>query len=141
MESKEKNSTILIHLENNEDLFNSLKLLCKKYKIKNGFILSGIGQLKNINLAFYKKSKGYVSKKYNEIHELLNLSGNICCIQNNYEFHIHAILSNKNMNLIGGHLIEGNVEYTNEIVILKTTIDFKRYFDETSGLKKILIKE
>jgi predicted DNA-binding protein with PD1-like motif len=141
MESKEKNNIILIHLENNEDLFNSLKKLCKKYKIKNGFIISGIGQLKNINLAFYKKNKGYIYKKFNDIHELLHLSGNICCIQNNYEFHIHAILSKKNMNLIGGHLIEGNVEYTNEIVILKTTIDFKRYFDINSGLKKILIKE
>jgi hypothetical protein len=140
MESKEKNSIILINLENDEDLFNSLKILCKKHKIKNGFIISGIGQLKNFTLAFYKKNKGYLSKKFYDIHELLHLSGNICLIQNNYEFHIHAILSNKNMNLIGGHLIEGNVEYTNEVVILKTTIDFTRYFDETSGLKKILIK-
>jgi predicted DNA-binding protein with PD1-like motif len=139
VESKEKNNILFIHLNNDEDLFESLKIICKKHKIKNGFIISGIGQLKNITLGFYQKNNGYLIKKYKDIHELLHLSGNICYIKKNYELHIHAIISNQNMKLIGGHLIEANIEFTNEIILLKTTIDFTRIIDKKSGLKKIII--
>ena len=51
-------------------------------------------------------------------YELLHLSGNICKINTNYEFHIHAILSNEKMKTIGGHLLNAKVEITNEIVIM-----------------------
>jgi len=72
-------------------------------------------------------------------YELLHLSGNICKINTNYEFHIHAILSNEKMETIGGHLLNAKVEITNEIIILKTVVDFSRIIENSSDLKKMVL--
>jgi len=41
---------------------------------------------------------------------------------------------------VGGHLIEGKVEITNEIILLKADIDIKRKFEEKTGLKGMIIE-
>jgi len=139
MQSKEKNNVIVIRLNSNEDFFKSLRIICEKHKIKNGVVLSGIGQLKNFCLGYYKKNSGYLTKKFMNPYELLHLSGNICKINTNNEFHIHAILSNEKMKTIGGHLLNAKVEITNEIIILKIGIDFSRIIENSSGLKKMAL--
>jgi predicted DNA-binding protein with PD1-like motif len=42
------------------------------------------------------------------------------------------------METIGGHLIEGNVEVMNEVVILKIYFNILRILEESSKLKKIV---
>ncbi len=139
MQSILKEDIILIKLNTDDDLFKSLEIICKKYSIKNSIILSGIGQLKKIKIGYYKKNYGYLIKKFNSPHELLNLSGNICKNNKKYDFHIHAILSNDKMKNIGGHLFEAKVNITSEIVILNRFLDFKRIIESDSGLKKMII--
>ncbi len=140
MLSKEKNNIVFIRLNTDEDFFKSLTKICKKHNIINAVILSGVGQLKNFYLGYYKKNSGYLTQKFINPHELLDLSGNIIQDQNIFEFHIHAILSNEKMKSIGGHLINGKVEITNEIILLKTFIQASRNLEKSTGLKKILFK-
>ena len=99
MQSKERNNIIFIQLNTNEDFFESLKIICEKHNIKNGIIISGIGQLKEFCLGYYKNNIGYLTKKYENPHELLYLAGNMCKNNKDYEFHIHATLSNERMKL------------------------------------------
>ena len=140
MISKEYENIIFIKLNSNEYLFDSLKKICKKYKIKNTIILSGIGQLKNFTIGYFNIKSGYIKNNYNKPYELLNLSGNIIKINDNYEFHIHAILSDNKMQAFGGHLFNGKVEITNEIVLLKTYFNASRIYDNSNGLKKLILK-
>ncbi|RLF32363.1 MAG: DNA-binding protein, partial [Thermoplasmata archaeon] len=54
-----------------------------------------------------------------------------------YLLHIHAVLGDENKKTIGGHFINGVINVTGEIVILKTKINAKRVFDKETGLKAL----
>jgi len=52
--------------------------------------------------------------------------------------HLHLSLADKSNSVIGGHLIKGEVQYTNEIVVIKLDqVKLKRKLEESSGLKGI----
>ena len=141
MNSREKDDIIFIVLDSGDDFIPSLNKVCVKHRLDNGIIISGIGQMKKFKLGFYDNRSGYLTSKYHDPHEILHLSGNIFKKSKNcneYEFHIHAILSNEKMETIGGHLIEGNVGVLIEIVIQKTYLNILRVLDKSSNLKKIV---
>lgn len=138
MKSIEKNNIILIRLFSDEDLSEKLMEACKIHKLKTGVILSGIGQLKKVKLGFFKKDKSYSIDEYEQPHELLILSGNISKKKEKYFLHLHVVIANNNKQIIGGHLVEGNVEVTNEIFILKTEINARRDIDVKYGLEQLL---
>lgn len=137
MQSKEKNNLIFIRLLPNEDLHDQLKEVCKKHDVKTAVVLSGIGQLKQFQLGYFKEEGDYASETFNKPYELLSLTGNICFQDGEHLFHFHATLGDENKQVVGGHLIKGIVEITNEIVLLKTPLEVKRKLEETTGLKGI----
>ncbi|MBN2186819.1 MAG: DNA-binding protein [Dehalococcoidia bacterium] len=73
-----------------------------------------------------------------EPHELLSLTGNIFNQEGEYNFHLHAVPGDEGKNVVGGHLMSGQVEVTNEIVLLKTDLEIKRLLEESSGLEGML---
>jgi len=137
MNSIRKNNIILINLNTDEDFFKSITILCKKHKIKNAIILSGIGQLKKITLAYFDKNNKYIIKNFLKPHELIHLSGNIIQNDTDLNFHIHSIISNDKMKTFGGHLMKAEVNITNEIFLLLTDFNITRKIDDITGLKKI----
>lgn len=138
MHSKEKDNLIFIRLSPDKELQEQLKIVCKKHDVKTAVILSGIGQLKQFQLGYFKGEKGdYASETFNKPHELLTLTGNICFQDEEHLFHIHATLGDENKRVIGGHLIKGTVEITNEIILLKTSLKVKRKLEDNTGLKGI----
>jgi predicted DNA-binding protein with PD1-like motif len=137
MKSIRKKNILLIRLDPDEDFLKSLKILCKKHKIKNAIILSAIGQLKKITLAYFDKNNRYITKDFLDAHELIHLSGNIIQNDNDFNFHIHTTISNDKMKSFGGHLMKAEVNITNEIFLLLTDINITRKIDDVTGLKKI----
>jgi len=140
MQTKEKNNLVFIRLFPGEKIFERLEQACRKYEIKTAVVISGIGQLKNIQLGYFKEKGDYTPQRFEKSHELLSLEGNISEQKESYNFHLHVILGDENKKVIGGHLIEGIVEVTNEIVILKTDLDIKRKLEESTGLKGMFLE-
>ena len=95
MKSKEKNNIILIRLFSDEDLCEKLIEVCKIHNLRTGVLLSGIGQLKKVELGFFNKDKNYIIDEYEQPHELLMLSGNICKKEEKYLLHLHVVLANE----------------------------------------------
>lgn len=139
MQSKEKNNLVFIRLFSNEEIFEKLEEACKKHEIKTAIVISGIGQLKNFQLGYFKEKGNYTPQRFEKPHELLSLEGNVSKQEEGYNFHLHAVLGNENKEVVGGHLIEGTVEVTNEIVLLKTDLEFERKLEETTGLKGMFL--
>lgn len=125
MQSKKDKSLILVRLNTDEDLFECLKKVCKKYKIKHALLVSDIGRLKDFELGIYD-GKEYVRLKKSEPHELCSLQGNIVKDGQNYIFHFHAVLFDHKFNPVGGHLFSAKVNITNEIVLIASNIKAKR---------------
>ena len=70
----------------------------------------------------------------------MSLTGNICREDDDYLLHLHAVLGDEKKSVVGGHFIEGKVEITGEIVLLKTNLDVKRKLDEKTGLKNMFLE-
>jgi len=140
MQSKEKNGLVFVRLFPNEDIYECLKEVCRKHNIETAVVLSGVGQLKRFKLGYFKEKGNYTPQQFEKPHELLSLTGNISKQGEEYSFHLHAVLGNEEKNAIGGHLIEGKVEVTNEIILLKTNLKFERKIEETTGLNGMFLE-
>jgi predicted DNA-binding protein with PD1-like motif len=140
MQSKEKQDLIFIRLFKNESVNDEIQEACKFHNVKTAVVLSGIGQLKNVKLGYFKKKNDYTPELFKSPYELLSLTGNICCNEDDYQLHLHAVLGDEKKNAVGGHFIEGEVSITCEIILLKSDIDVKRKVDEKTGLKSMIFK-
>lgn len=117
-----------------DDLRQSLTEFCKSENIKAGSIFSGVGSLKNIKLRKANSDSFYESS---EPHEILTLSGLI----SNHGVHVHLSIADKNAQVYGGHLVDGNLIYTTaELVITQfANVEFRREFDPSTGFKELKI--
>jgi hypothetical protein len=140
MQSKEKDSLVFVRLFPNEDPHHELKKVCKKHKVETAVVLSGLGQLKQFQLGYYKEKGDYTPQEFQKPHELLSLTGNISSQEGEYNLHLHAVLGDEEKNVVGGHLISAKVEVTNEIVLLKTDLKIKRILEETTGLEGMFLE-
>ncbi len=139
MQSNEKDNLVLIRLFKDEDVNEMIKKACKKHNVKTAILLSGIGQIKDVTIGYFKKKGDYSPQEFKKPLELLNLSGNIIKNDGSYILHLHVILGNKDKTTIGGHFINGKICITGEIVLLKTDINAKRINDKETGLKSLSI--
>jgi predicted DNA-binding protein with PD1-like motif len=134
MQSKEKDSLVFIRLFPGEDIYQSLEEACRKHRVETAVVLSGVGQLKQFRLGYFKEKGDYAPQEFEKPHELLSLTGSISNQEGDYNFHLHVALGNEGKKVIGGHLIKGAVEVTNEIVLFKTDLKVKRKVEESTGL-------
>jgi len=140
MQSKEKDKLLFVRLFPNEDVHWELKKICKKHKVETAVVLSGLGQLKQFQLGYYKAKGNYTPQEFQKPHELLSLTGNISNQAGEYNLHLHAVLGDEGKNVIGGHLISAKVAVTNEIVLLKTDLQIKRILEESTGLEGMFLE-
>jgi len=141
MQSKEENGIIIVRLFANEDVMQSLKTVCRKHNIETAVVITAIGQLKNFTLGYFKEKGNYTPREYPTPHELLSINGIISREADDYKFHLHATLGNEAKQAIGGHLIRGMVEVTNEIILMKSNIKVKRKLDDATGLTGLVLEE
>lgn len=140
MQSQEKGELIFIRLFPGEDIYQALKEACQKHRVKTAVVLSGIGQLKKFKLGYFKEKGDYAPEEFEKPHELLSLTGSISNQGGDYNFHLHVALGNEEKAVVGGHLIKGTVEVTNEIILLKTDLAVKRALEEDTGLQGMFLE-
>ena len=140
MQSKEEDNLIFARMFPGEDIYTSLDELLEKHKVKTAVVLSGIGQIKDVEIGFFKEKGNYLPEKLAGNFELLSLAGNISLQDNAPEFHLHAVLGDEKKKAWGGHLISGAVNVTLELVLLKTNLEVKREIEEETGLKGMFLE-
>ena len=108
------------------EIIQNLKELMSKLNGKAAVILNGVGQLEHVIIGYFD-GNDYVKKEVEEEAELISLQGNIGMNGNDYIIHAHVALGLKNHNIVGGHLIKGNVKVVNEIAVyLLESTEIKR---------------
>lgn len=84
--------------------------------IKAGAILGGVGMLRELVLAYWN-GKEYVREEVPEPVELLSLQGNFGVKEGEIVVHAHVVVGKEGGATVGGHLMEGIVHNTAEVVI------------------------
>ena len=134
MRFKKIKDTYFIRLERGEKIIGTLKNFCTKNKIECGYLF-GIGALNEVELAHYiVENRKYTSKIFEQPLEIVNMSGNITTMNKEIYLHCHITLSDEEMKAIAGHLKEGTVSATCEIVLVKLNANVDRKFNDGIGL-------
>jgi uncharacterized protein len=115
LESANEGPTIMVKLNEGEDVFASLEQLCRQRGVDSGVIHWGIGMLQRFELGFFT-SKGYEKKLYADRHELLSFHGSIS-MRADPKFHIHVAVAGRDHGVVGGHLFRATCCVVNEICI------------------------
>ena len=84
----------------------------------------------------------WTTKQYRQIRideqvEVLSLIGDISTEDGKPKVHAHAVIGKADATAHGGHLVEGHVRPTLEIVLTETPRHLQRRFDRESGLNLI----
>jgi len=134
MKSKKIDDKYIIRLERGEKIIETIKDFCRKNNVRLGYF-SGIGALGEVELAHYiVENKKYTSKVFKQPLEITNLIGNVTTMDNEVYLHCHITLSDESMKAISGHLVEGKIAATCEIIMVTLDSKINRKHDDFIGL-------
>ena len=106
---------ITIRLEPDSDVLKGIEEACRKYDLKNGVIISGLGSLRRAEyfnpLSFPDGRVAYGDPIIREeILELVSISGIVCHDEDGtISPHVHVTLSRNDGSTVGGHLGYGSL--------------------------------
>ena len=99
---------------------------------------TAIGAFSRVIVAYFEwETKKYRHIPIDEQVEVLSLVGDITLEDGKPKVHAHVVIGKADATAHGGHLIEGHVRPTLEIVMTETPGHLRRRFDAASGLTLI----
>ena len=138
MMHRRENDTIILKVEDGEDVLETLGRIAEFYRVESGTIQWGIGMLHDIEIGYFN-GKEYEKKKYDESAEIVSFHGSIAA--NDPRFHIHTSFAGRDHAVHGGHLFSAKVGPLVEVEIhVVNTIRISREINKKSGLKEISIQ-
>lgn len=134
------------------DLITGIKQICMENNVKHGYIPMCIGSLIDARIIYAIPDKNapidFVYSKPVDIKgplELLYVQGLIGMEDTGEQsIHLHILVSDKDMRVFGGHVIEGGniVAATAEIIIHELDeAEFVRQYDEVTGFRLFKMKQ
>ncbi len=139
MESKKITDGYLVRCDIDDEVVSTLTKFAAENDISSGTVI-GIGALKDIVLGYFDLAKKeYLRKEFYGIYELLSLSGNFAKLSSEIMLHCHAVISDAEYRVTGGHLFSGVIAVTGEFYIWPGGKEISREPDEFTGLNLIKI--
>ena len=99
---------------------------------------TAIGAFSDLTVGFFDwEQKDYVKLPIHEQVEVLSLVGDIALKDGQPMIHAHVVVGKSDGTAHGGHLIEGHVRPTLEVILVESPTFLQRTHDEESGLALI----
>ncbi|MCK9223710.1 MAG: DUF296 domain-containing protein [Candidatus Muirbacterium halophilum] len=137
MRAKEFTGGYYLVFEPGDKVIENFTNFCIQKNINSG-VFSGIGAFNFASIGHYNTvTRRYTINDFNEALEVLNINGNVTLKEKLPFVHMHAMLSDKNMKVIGGHVTEAEVSVTLEVYLRVFNETLERRFDEKLGLHVI----
>ena len=134
MDFQKFENNYLLRLDKGEEIVSTLLDFCTKHSISLGKI-SGLGSTNKVKIGLFNThTKRYSSKEYIGDFEIVNLTGNISTMNDEPYLHIHATISDSNLDAFAGHLNSAIISGTAEIFIECLPGRVDRKFSEEIGL-------
>ncbi|MHB1558217.1 MAG: PPC domain-containing DNA-binding protein [Isosphaeraceae bacterium] len=100
--------------------------------------ITAIGAFRSVTLGYFDwETKKYQKIPVDEQVEVLSLIGDVAQEQGNPKVHAHVVVGRSDGSTRGGHLIEGHVRPTLEVILTESPAHLRKEHDEESGLALI----
>lgn len=139
MRMKKYSTYYIIRLEKDEEIITAIKTAARRARIRGAFFF-GLGVGKDLVLGYYDPhQKKYIKKAFQGEYEFTSLAGNITYANNDRIVHSHVTITNSDFAAFGGHLFQGTVPATCEIIVFPLPRSLRRTHDSLTGLKLLEI--
>lgn len=129
--------TFAVVLTTGEEVMSSITAFATTHDLR-ATQFTAIGALSRVVVAFFDwPTRQYRNIEIAEQLEVLSLLGDVTLEQGKPKVHAHIVLGKADASAHGGHLIEGLVRPTMEIIMTETPASLRRRFDSASGLALI----
>jgi uncharacterized protein len=129
--------TFAVVLTTGEEIVSSVTSFATEHQLR-ATQFTAIGALSHAVVAFFDWTiRQYRNIPVDEQVEVLSLLGDVTLDQNKPKVHAHVVLGKADASAHGGHLVEGWVRPTLEIIMTETPTHLRRRFDPESGLSLI----
>jgi uncharacterized protein len=129
--------TYVVVLDTGDEAMAGLTRVAAEHHLQ-GSHFTAIGAFSRVVVAYFDwSSKKYLNLRIDAQVEVLSLVGDISMDDGKPRVHAHVVVGKSDATAHGGHLIEGHVRPTLEIVVTETPRHLHRRFDQESGLALI----
>jgi uncharacterized protein len=131
--------TFAVVMDTGDEVLGSLLSFAKEQKL-SAAEFTGLGALSGAVLGYFDwQKKEYDRIAIEEQVEVLNLTGNVALNDGEPKLHPHIVLGKRDGTAHGGHLLEGHVRPTLEIIVTESPAHLQRRSDPETGLALINI--
>ncbi len=100
--------------------------------------ITAIGAFRDVTLGYFDwEKKAYQKIPVNEQVEVLSMIGDVAQQDGKPKVHVHVVVGRSDGSTRGGHLMEGHVRPTLEVILTESPKHLKKEHDEESGLALI----
>jgi predicted DNA-binding protein with PD1-like motif len=139
MLNKDSQKTFAIILENGESVIDCLTDFANQQNVRSAQF-TAIGALRTLTLGFYNfNDRVYKKIDIDEQIEVLSLIGDVSLYNNTPKIHAHVVVGKENGTAHGGHLLDGIVHPTLEIILTQSPAHLERKMNEEFGIPLIQI--
>jgi uncharacterized protein len=129
--------TFAVVLATGEEAMSVLTAFAREQRLRASQF-SAIGAFSRAVVAYFDwTTRQYRNIEIGEQVEVLSLLGDVTLDRDQPKIHAHVVLGKADATAHGGHLVEGHVRPTLEIVLTETPAYLRRTFDADSGLALI----
>ena len=134
-------ATYAIVLAHGDEAMGALQQFVQEHKIEAA-ALTAIGAFERAVIGYFD----WVTKDYKRIPvaeqvEVLSLLGDVAEADGKPTLHIHAVLGKSDGTVVGGHLLEGHVRPTLEVILTQPPAHLRKKKDPETGLALIALDQ
>jgi uncharacterized protein len=134
LDARQGTKTYALVFDKDEEVISGLKDFAQAQQLA-GSHFTAIGAFSRVTLGFFdRERKDYKKTPVNEQVEVLSLIGNISVYQDEPRLHAHIVIGKSDGMAMGGHLMDGIVWPTLEVIIEESPRHLQRHMDEETGL-------
>jgi predicted DNA-binding protein with PD1-like motif len=131
--------TFALVFDTDDEAMAGLSSFAREFKLGAAQI-TAIGAFRKVVLGYFDwEAKEYTKIPVDEQVEVLSLIGDVALHNGEPKVHAHVVLGRSDGSTRGGHLIEGRVRPTLEVIVRESPLHLYKQFDEQSGLALIRI--
>ena len=129
--------TWAIAFDMGDEVIGGILAFARKQNITGAHFI-GLGAFSRAELGYFDwQAKNYIRIPVDDQAEIVSLTGDIALQEGKPKVIAHAALAKRGGVMAGGHLLEGHVRPTLEILLTESPRHLQRRFDEDSGLALI----
>ncbi|HKY55581.1 MAG TPA: PPC domain-containing DNA-binding protein, partial [Anaerolineales bacterium] len=132
--------TYVLIYEKGDEFISGLQTFAEQRSL-NASHFTAIGAFSDAVVGFFDRQvMDYKKKPVKEQVEVLTLLGNITLSDGEYKVHAHAVLGKADASAMGGHILEGHVWPTLEVIVEESPKHLLRRKDPETGLPLLELK-